>query len=125
MNYPKLKGVRILVVDDEPLVLDTIKEHLELEGVVVNTAISGNEALKMLADKTYNLILSDIRMPNGSGTELLKNVLSSSHQAPPLILMSSFGDITDKKARALGARGMFLKPDSMENLKELLAESLN
>ncbi len=125
MNFSELKGVRILVVDDEPLLLDTLKEHLELEGATVSTAFNGNEAFELLRRHEFNLILSDVRMPECSGVELLAKIREFKDIAPPVVLMSAFSDISDKKAKELGARGMFLKPENLKYLKELLIETLN
>ncbi len=125
MNYSELKGVHILVVDDEPILLDTLKEHLELEGATVSTASNGNEAFELLKNHGFNVILSDVRMPECSGVELLAKIRDFKESAPPVVLMSAFSDISDKRAKELGARGMFLKPENIKYLKELLVETIN
>ncbi len=63
---------RILVVDDELSVRDSLKEWLEEEGFSVAMAASGPEALQMLAVEPFQLMLTDIKMPEMDGVELLK-----------------------------------------------------
>lgn len=124
MDYPKLKGAHILVVDDEQLLRETIQMHLELEGAVVTQAQNGHEAIELMGKHEFNVVLSDIRMPECSGIDLLKKVRESQKKTPPIVLMSAFTDVSDSKAKELGARGMFLKPTNIKYLKELLVETI-
>lgn len=68
MNY------KILLVDDEVDFLDVISEFLEFQGYETGTALNGDDALKILEKKKYDLIISDINMPGMKGYELLKKV---------------------------------------------------
>ena len=113
------------IVDDEPLIRDTLGEYLAAEGAVVAQASNGNEAYALILENTYHVILSDVRMPECSGVELLKKIRESNVQMPPVVMMSAFTDISENKARELGAKGMFLKPDSYEYLKELLIDAID
>ena len=60
----------ILVVEDEPLVAALIADALELEGYEVETAKNGREALEKIAARSYDAILSDLRMPELDGVEI-------------------------------------------------------
>ncbi len=124
MDFFKLKGAHILVVDDEALLRETIQTHLELEGARVTQASNGLEAYDLIKSEEFNVILSDIRMPECSGIELLNKIRESKIKTPPIVLMSAFTDISEDKAKELGARGMFLKPDNINYLKELLVETI-
>lgn len=125
MSFEKLKGAHILIVDDEDMLRDVIRTHLELEGAVVSEAVNGKEAFDLIHVKKFNVVLSDIRMPGCSGIDLLKMVRDSKIKTPPIVLMSAFTDISESKAKELGARAMFLKPTNMSYLKELLVETLD
>jgi len=70
----KAIGGRILVVDDEPAILTFLKEVLGGEGYEVETTSSGEEALGMIKNKRYNLILSDIKLPGLSGIEIYEQI---------------------------------------------------
>ena len=68
--------IRILLVDDEQLVLSSLRRLLVREGLSVKTCSSGQEALALLETETVDLVLSDHRMPGMSGLEFLDHVAS-------------------------------------------------
>src|SRR5579859_216193 len=67
-------SARILIVDDEGAICHTISKALQRIGGYINTAMSGEEALKLIAEQTFDVVLTDIRMPDISGVELLARV---------------------------------------------------
>ena len=123
--YPKLNKAKILVVDDEDLIRDTISTHLELEGAVVTQAADGLEAYKLVLNNNYDLILTDIRMPKCSGVELLEKIRGAKIKTAPVVFMSAFTDISQTRAKELGAKGMFAKPENINFLKEMLVDALD
>ena len=62
---------RILVVDDEKVIREILADFLNMEGYVVHTVEDGVEALKELHRRSYNLVISDLKMPNMGGLELI------------------------------------------------------
>ena len=66
------KHARILIVDDDENIRNTMKTILEDEGYIVDLAASGNEAILKTEESTYNIALLDIRLPDMEGTKLLK-----------------------------------------------------
>ena len=110
------KDFRILVVDDELIVRDSIKEWLEDEGFAVDMAASGPEALDKLSAKPYHLMLTDIKMPGMDGVELLKRA----HKPFPdmtVIMMTAYATVeTAIEALKIGALDYFLKPFDPEIL---------
>ena len=125
MNFSELKNKKVLLVDDEVEILETIQMHLELEGMIVSKAVNGLDAFKKLLRNKYDVVVSDIRMPECSGVELLNKIKESKSKMPPVVLMSAFSDINSTKAKELGAKGMFLKPENMSKLKEMIVESFD
>jgi len=85
---------RILLVDDEPDILESLKELLEssLENVAVVTAISGDEAMKILGSQRLHLLVTDYKMPGMNGMELLRKARDAAPQVPR-ILMTAFPDL--------------------------------
>jgi len=61
---------RVLIVDDEPSILDLLTEMLSSDGMDVVTALDGEEALGRLAEESFDVIISDFRMPRMTGREL-------------------------------------------------------
>jgi nucleotide-binding universal stress UspA family protein len=110
------RDFRILVVDDELIVRDSIKEWLEDEGFSVDMAASGPEALDKLSTKSYHLMLTDIKMPGMDGVELLKKA----HKRFPdltVIMMTAYATVeTAIEALKIGALDYLLKPFDPEIL---------
>lgn len=77
--------MRILVVDDEPGLLYSLIAFLEDEGYQVNGAPSGEQALSMLEQATYNAVIVDIRLPGIDGNEVIMQARKSGYHGPFLI----------------------------------------
>ena len=82
----------IMVVDDEPLVRRSLSEFLTLEGYTVNIAGSAKEALELLKNYAADLVITDIKMPEMSGVELLKTI-KKEHPETQVILITGYGTI--------------------------------
>ncbi len=74
MEHGGLKGVRILVVDDNDWVAAALADMLRLDGHQVDTAANGDAALEKLRERTYDVILSDMRMPGLDGPGLYREL---------------------------------------------------
>jgi DNA-binding NtrC family response regulator len=111
-----LENVKILMVDDEPEIVELISTALGLFGAEVLSAASGNAAQKVLDDSNVDIIISDIRMPDGDGISLLKAVRSRHETKPAFLFLSGFSDVTTDEANKMGAQGRFFKPMSVHAL---------
>lgn len=118
-------GHSILIVDDEPDMLHLLKRSLEPDlNCRVETAGSGNEALNMLNRDHFDLVLSDIKMPEMDGLELLKQIR---HDEPDLtvVMMTGHGSIeTAVKAMQNGAYDFITKPFDLDALVIRLEKAL-
>ena len=99
---------RILVVDDEKVIRDILADFLNMEGYVVHTVEDGVEALKELGRRSYNLVISDLKMPKMGGLELIQKITEDS--LPVLtVIMTGFGTVeTAIEAMKKGAYDYFL-----------------
>ncbi len=110
--------MNILIIDDEPDLLQRLGKVLEKEHYTVTTAEDGRQGLEKLWNDSYDLILLDIMLPYVDGLEILKNLRAAGLDTPVLML-SAKGDVEDKVAGLnLGADDYLAKPFS---LAELLA----
>ncbi len=101
---------RILVVDDEPVILDLLRDFLKLERFSVVTATSAEQAIDILKTTSVHAVISDIGLPGMSGLDLLVR-LKESYAELPVILVTGFsGKFTPEHAIAAGADGYFSKP---------------
>ena len=115
----------ILVVDDEPQMLIAINETLRRKGYAVTTAGSVMEALCRLKERYYHLVLTDMRMPEMSGMDLLKKIKSLSPQTP-VVLLTAYGTIQNAvDAMRHGAFDYLLKPFSSEALERVVRRALD
>ncbi len=114
----------LLVVDDEPQMLIAINETLRRQGYHITTAGSGMEALCRLKERYYQLVLTDLRMPEVSGLDLLKKVKTLSPQTP-VVLLTAYGTIQNAvDAMRHGAFDYLLKPFSSESLEAVVRRAL-
>jgi DNA-binding NtrC family response regulator len=114
----------LLVVDDEPQMLIAINETLRRKGYNVTTAGSGMEALCRIKERYYQLVLTDLRMPEVSGLDLLKKVKTFSPQTP-VVLLTAYGTIQNAvDAMRHGAFDYLLKPFSSESLEAVVRRAL-
>ena len=104
------EGFRILVVDDELIVRDSLKEWLAEEGFSVDMAASGLEALNQLTKQSYQLMLLDIKMPGMDGVEVLQKARVSSPDLK-VIMMTAYATVeTAVEAMKIGALDYLVKP---------------
>jgi CheY-like chemotaxis protein len=120
--------ITILYVEDDPLVLRTIKETLELEGWQVETCADGLTALARLAGAThYDLLLLDYELPGASGLEIVRRARNLRHRRRVPVIILSAGDYAQAALRA-GADEFLRKPDGVgcliETIQRLLARSV-
>lgn len=106
---------RILIVDDEKSVRETLREMLEYEGYEVVEADSGLQALDLFSQNSFDVVLCDIKMPGMDGMELLEKILQS--YDIPVIMISGHGTIdTAVDAIKKGAFDFIIKPFDLNRL---------
>jgi len=114
----------ILVVDDEKVIREILLDFLTMEGFVVRTAEDGETALQELGRHTYNLVLSDLKMPNLGGLELLQRI-SEMGLNVVCIIMTGFGTVeTAIEAMKRGAYDYILKPFKVEEVVHVVRRAL-
>jgi PAS domain S-box-containing protein len=124
---PRLEGLSILVVDDDLGICGTLQELLEAAGCRVETANDGVEALKLVEAGNFDLLLTDVVMPNMDGHELYL-ACQEMHPDLPVLMMTAFHYDKDhiiKRSRMKGLEGViFKKPVDPVRLREAIAESV-
>jgi PAS domain S-box-containing protein len=125
---PRLRGLRILVVDDDQGISRTLEEMLEADGCCVEVADDGVRALEKLATAPFDLVLSDVVMPNMDGYELYHQVCEK-YPTIPVLMMTAFHYDKDhiiKRSRMEGLEGViFKKPVDPDRLRRTIVESVS
>lgn len=110
------KQTDILVIDDEPVVLDAVVKLCSAEGFQVDAAVHALEGLKKIAQSSYRLIVCDIMMPDMDGFQFLER-LNEKHVATPVIITTGYSTVENAvKSLYLGAIDFLAKPFTVEEL---------
>jgi len=124
---PRLAGLRILVADDDAGISRTLKDLLEVDGCRVEVADNGAQALEILERERFDLLLSDVVMPQMDGHELYLRVRAD-YPDMPVLMMTAFHYDKDhiiKRSRMEGLEGViFKKPVDPERLRHVIVESV-
>jgi signal transduction histidine kinase len=115
---------KVLVVDDEESVVVTIKAILQLDGYSVATTTSGAEARKMVREVEYDLVLTDLRLEDGDGLEVLKAVRESYPETVTIMLTGYASLESAIQALRAGAYDYLVKPSEVEELRATVARGL-
>ena len=109
-----MEGCSVLVVDDDPIILDTVAEVLDFEGYSVCTAQNGAEALEVIKDRVPNVVLLDMRMPIMDGWGFAAQVKERGIKVPILVMTAA----QDARAwaREIAADGFVSKPFELDEL---------
>jgi DNA-binding NtrC family response regulator len=119
----KSERCRILLVEDDPDMLELVREHLEGEGHAVAALGSGVAALERLRAEHFDVVLTDLRLPDADGMEVLR-VSRETQRDVPVILITAFGTIeTAIQAIRRGAYDYVTKPFPMEEIGLLVAKA--
>ena len=114
----------LLVVDDDPVTIDLLKEVLSQEGYEVSTALSGEEAITQGTDNFFDLIITDVRMGKKDGMEVLRFFKKNAPDTT-VIMITAFGSIeTAIEAIREGAYDYISKPFKLEEIKFTVQRAL-
>jgi len=120
----ELTSGRILVVDDDPIECKSLSEFLRLEGYDVGSAESGAEAIRVLADSVYEVVLTDVNMPEVTGFDILKHC-SAHLQDVAVVLITGYGQIEAAvEAIKLGAFDYVTKPLIDDGVRMIIQRAL-
>jgi CheY-like chemotaxis protein len=118
-HWPEEPSRRILAVDDEPVVVNSIRKALTRKGYVVEEAFNGVAALDRVASEDFDLVLLDMRMPDANGLELLPK-LKSLRPDLPVVIVTGYASIdTAVQAVQSGASDYLPKPFTADELYQM------
>ncbi|GIM27522.1 hypothetical protein CPJCM30710_01880 [Clostridium polyendosporum] len=113
---------KVLVVDDTKNIREMLVTYLNMEGYKVFQAINANEALDIIKNEDISIVFTDIKMPEVSGTELLR-LIKKHNKSITVIVMTAFGTIKNAvECTKLGAAVYLQKPFTIKRVKAVLDE---
>jgi response regulator RpfG family c-di-GMP phosphodiesterase len=113
-------SLRVLVVDDDPMVLDFLREVMVTEGCLVSATATAEEGLELVADHAFDLVLTDIRLPALSGLDLLRAVKARQPRTPVVLITGAPSVNSAVFALRHGAFDYLRKPFSVDEVKQLV-----
>lgn len=101
---------KVLIVDDDPSLTELLVDTLEVIGYESRSASSAHEALDLIRDENFSLVITDINMPEMSGIELLQEIKKVDAQMPVMLITGVGTDTLKQEAFEFGADGFLSKP---------------
>ena len=115
---------RALVIDDEQIVLDSVKKILESEGYAVFTASTGGSGISHALSEPFDVVLTDISMPRIDGYKVIRDIRQFNPTIPIMIITGYASVNSAVEAMKLGANHYIEKPFSPEQLMSAIAETI-
>jgi len=116
---------RVLVIDDERIVLDSITKILKEENFEVDVTLSGRQGLEWAIAKDYDIVLTDLRMPDIGGMRVLRDV-KRAKPAMPVVMITGFSNVKSAvEAMKLGAAEYLEKPFAPDALVKVIQKALH
>ena len=116
---------RILVVDDQESMRTLLKDMLEVVGYETTLADGGEQALALLGESQFDLVLSDLNMPGMDGTALLRTI-KAKYAGVPVVIITGYGTFhTEKRVMKEGADGYISKPCTLTKIQKTLTAILS
>ncbi len=111
---------RILVVDNEPSVCDSIRRLLEVDGHIVETALTSRAAMALFEPKKYDLLLVDYRMPDTDGDKLIAEIKAVA-PGQKILMMTAYPEaLVTSRVSLTGIEGLLGKPFGLHELRDAL-----
>lgn len=119
-----MSHLKILLVEDDTMLQQVLKETLEGFGCTVMCSDNGYEAINLIKKENFDVIISDIKMPKMDGISLLET-LKSLNVSIPVVMMTGYSQYTDQQVEYAGGVVLLEKPFSRDKLKELFDDYLS
>lgn len=119
-----MKPRKVLVIDDEGIVLDSVRRILEEEGYEVDTSLTGRQGLDWAIEKKYDIVLTDIRMPGIGGMRVLRDI-KRAKPSVPVVMITGYATVQSAvQAMKLGAADYLEKPFTPDQLLTAVGSAL-
>jgi DNA-binding NtrC family response regulator len=119
-----MKGKKVLAIDDEAIVLESIRRVLTEEGFEVTVSLNAKAGIRMAAENSFDIVLSDIRMPDVDGLTVIRDVKRNKPDMPVLIITGYASVASAVQAMKLGAINYIEKPFAPEELVRAVVSAI-
>ena len=117
------KQIQVLVLDDEAIVCERLKEYLEKKGILVETFTDSVKALEKLKEKTFDVIITDMKMQGPTGMDVLVTAKKEGYKSE-VIIITGYGSFeTFREAEYVGAFEFISKPFQMSDIYNIVKKA--
>ncbi|MBW2622222.1 MAG: response regulator, partial [Deltaproteobacteria bacterium] len=121
---PFKKALRILVVEDEPLIRQILIRYLEADNHSVEIAINGREGLEKFLTGYFDLIITDRAMPEMSGDQMA-SAIKKEWPDKPILMITGFGDIMEARGESVDVDLVINKPFTLSDIREAVGKVIH
>ena len=114
----------LLLVEDEPVAAKMLTQILNLEGYRVTNALDGESALEQMAQETPDALITDLKMPRGGGSELVRAARAKHAKLPIVVVTGYFTSDVERELKELGVSTILLKPVALRDLFDAIKDAL-
>ncbi len=122
--FVKLKQLKLLLIDDDEWIRDSMRLFFESEGCDLVTLVTAEEALEMIEKQPFDIIIADYRLPGMDGIELFRRIRSSCRCAMKILITAYMNEKVVSAAKKAGVHDLIEKPFNTENIEESLSKLL-
>ncbi len=122
MNLAELKKMKLLLVDDDEWIRDSMRLFFQSEGCDLVTLETAEEALEMIEKQPFDIIIADFRLPGMDGIELFKRIPGPSRRAMKILITAYLNKEIESSARQVGIHDLIEKPIKAEAIEESLSK---
>jgi two-component system CheB/CheR fusion protein len=115
-----LRGARVLLVEDAKDIREVFTLLLQAEGAVVTATGSGGEALELASDSEFDVLLTDLGLPDIPGDMVIRHVVATARRRPWVVVVTGYDEPFIGRARAAGADVVLTKPIAWSQLLDRL-----
>ena len=113
----------VLILDDEPIVCERLQDYLEKKGMAVEAFNESQKALDRLKEKTFDVIVTDLKMEGPTGIDVLLEVKKASYRSEVILITGYGSSETLRQAEAVGAFDYIAKPFKMSDIYKLVKKA--
>jgi CheY-like chemotaxis protein len=115
----------VLVIDDQPDLVQVVQNILEARGFTVDTALSGKDGLALAEVSKYSVVVTDLAMPDLSGWELAERIHGAQPKTPIILITGWAADIEEDRLAEANIHAVLPKPFRSEQLFDAINDALN
>ena len=117
------KMIEVLVLDDEPIVCERLKDYLEKKGISVEIFTESQKAIERLKEKTFDVLITDVKMQAPTGIDVLTIVKKESYKTEVIVITGYSSIETLRQAEFIGAFKFIAKPFQMSDIYQLVKKA--